>query len=480
MTMEDHDWSERFILNHEEAIRDSVMLETLVPKLYNKRLIIKDEREELVYVRTPPNERKIRLVTILSGKGKDTPRLLIECLREEGEHRPHSELATLLENDLCRTLEHHAHAAPGSSGRPAVLPSNSGFIVPQTPPISAASSVATPTHSGPCPDVNFASEQGVNYIASGQGHSSSVACGMSRSFLHEDGRIPPSPRGVSVTESLDELQRTSPEYANLVLSLSAELSKRNYTFEYVKNALLAILENAAIPIQLPPNVTDFPTLCLHLRRLKLCHETDTDLLSELFNTMRIEHLKEIVGSYARRMSSEDVMQLRYQSQSRPSQRHFVAFTFHNVSRLSLGQAYEIKHHISELLNMPRHTFSLVGYEPGSIGLAWQVPLEYLKNMQSTIREDREIQVALASYKYPYELVELQVKAGSERLVIFSRSTVVEETAHMEQSPTPRSSQEDMISSTTDEVSSSEYHHPLSSKCKCMNISTLFMYTSLHC
>ena len=90
------------ILRHEEAIKELIQLDTLVPKLYNKRLLTKDEREDLLDFHIPRTERKIKLVKTLSNKGKDAPRLLIECLREEKTHFPHAQLAKILEHDKVR------------------------------------------------------------------------------------------------------------------------------------------------------------------------------------------------------------------------------------------------------------------------------------------------------------------------------------------------------------------------------------------
>ena len=98
--MEYRGTTEVFILSHEEAIKSKVDLNTLVPKLFIRNLLTPEEREEVLYEREFPHVRKTNLVTILSKKGETTPKLLIESLREETTHRPHAELADILECDL--------------------------------------------------------------------------------------------------------------------------------------------------------------------------------------------------------------------------------------------------------------------------------------------------------------------------------------------------------------------------------------------
>ena len=111
--------TESLILSHEEAIKTSVDLDTLVPKLFKKRLLTPAEREELLYHEICPNKRKIRLVTILSKKGENAPGLLVECLREETSHLPHTELANSLEVAFERV--HHAQGSTQSANNDQTL-----------------------------------------------------------------------------------------------------------------------------------------------------------------------------------------------------------------------------------------------------------------------------------------------------------------------------------------------------------------------
>ena len=225
--------------------------------------------------------------------------------------------------------------------------------------------------------------------------------------------------------------------------------------------LLALLEFDGIPIQLPLQVTDFPTLILHLRRLKMCHESDVDLLCKLLESLEQVDLRDAVKAYAAKMISTDVMRCRYQRSS-PSHRHFIAFTFHTVSSLSLGAACEIKQFISDLLHIPRHCFTLVGSEEGSIGLAWQIPVEYLKHVQSSLAEYEDVKTSLTSSSYQFESIKLEIEDRSERIVAFTRPARGISDAHVgmtaccsAQDPCGQcciSSQEDAVSSTMDDPS----------------------------
>ena len=437
--------SQRFILSNLKEIKKRVNLGELVPILYKKQLLTNDEREELLYKEHLPNERKKRLVEIVASKGDRAPWLLIECLREENEHLPHSELATILE---CSLRSHCVSepAVPNQRPIPSHLTAsaNSALLQSscnQTPPNSQ-----NPTH----------------------GPSTSAALGRSSHMpLHNNHLTTASHSSASdvppTTDSLEQLQRSSPEFSNLVLGLASELNHREFTFESIRKALLTLLEIDAIPIQLPSHVMDFPTLILHLRCLKMCHESDVDLLCKLLETLELVDLRERVEAYARRGAAMDVMQHRYQ-RSRSSHRHFVAFTFHSVPSLSLGAACEIKHFISDLLHIPRHTFTLVGSEDGSIGLAWQIPVEYLKHVQSSLREDEDLKASLTSSKYHFESIMLEVEDGSERVVAFTKpadpiptlrvGTTACTSAQDSCSQYCVASQEDAVSSTVDDLSPS--------------------------
>ena len=428
-----------FILLHEEEIKEGVHLDTLVPKLYRKGLLTKDEREELLYREHAPPRRKSRLVDILSEKGKDVPRLFIECLREETTHLPHSQLATLLERHLQIPPSHNGDESTSSNQRP-LLPHPNRTNATHNP-VSAGPSHSPITHHSLSLDPT-------------QGHTSSVrgTCTLPQHRDHFIGLPRPTthpPCGVPVADSLEELQKICPEFANLVLSISAQLSQRGYTFEDVCNTLATVLENDAIPIQLPSHVEDIPSLCLHLRKQRMCHETDVDLLCELLRFMQQDDLKESVKAYANRVASMDVMQHRYQ-QTGPSQGHFLAFTFHSTPSLSLGEVCEIKHYISDVLHVPRHAFTLVGSEPGSIGLVWQIPKEYQKHIQSSLEED-DLRASLRSSKYCFESIQLQVEEGSDRFAVFTNQDSKEGTSAFAQGSSETElcpSQEDAISSTT--------------------------------
>ena len=444
--------SRRFILSHHEEIQKRVDLDTLVPKLYRKRLLTHNEREDLLYLHLPPSKRKARLVEIIANKGNEAPRLFIECLREEASHIGHSELATILENNLRLQRQMPSNSTATDASANSALP--------------CSGTSQNPAHD-PC---------------------TSAALGTSSHMpLRNDCFTPaghPSSSGIPVADSLHQLQRSSPEFANLILSLAAEFPQRGFTFENIRGALLALFENVAIPIQLPPHVKDFPTLCLHLRRSKMCHEADVDLLCVLLETLRQDDLKERVKAYALRGAATDVMQYRCQKTG-PIPRHFLAFTFHSVPSLSLGQACEIKEFISDLLHISRHAFTLVGSEPGSIGLAWQIPVGYLKNVRSSLEEDEQLRASVISSKFLFESIQLQIEEGSERIDAFRRPTDPISNIHVgtttcasvqeSRGQSSISSQEDAVSSTMDDLSPS-----IDSECTCRKLGTFCVRCMFDC
>ena len=468
--------SKHFILCHEEAIKVAVDLSKLVPKLYSNRVLTPEDREELLYEHVPPNQRKTKLVTILSNKGRDAPSLLIKSLREEKTHLPHAELATLLERDFQAS---HGQDGGGSTGHLshgvlATADTNGTTALPVAP-MSAGPSHSLPTHvhihvhtPSLCDVHSHASSSTAHTSDSGYQTMDSQES-QQHGYHFAPHRAPhtgvshsqsPSSCVPPVANSLEQLQQFSAEYANLILCLSANITQRGFTFEDISTALKALLDNSAIPFELPVSVNDFPTLCLHLRRLNMCHEADVDLLCELLRTMQLEDLKQVVMDYVNRVSSVDVMQHRYQEATSLTERHFLMFTFHNFPALSVGEACEIKHQMSDLLHIPRHTFSLVKAEPGSIGLAWQMPMQYLKHVRSSLEEDKGLRTSLVSSQYCFQSIKLLIKEGSDRIVMFSRSTSpasIDETKCRERSCVSKSSQEDTISSTMDDPLQTDSH-----------------------
>jgi hypothetical protein len=456
--------SERFILSNHEVIKKRINLDELVPKLYNRQLLTSDEREELLFEQKERYKKKTRLIEIVSSKGDAAPWLLIECLREANEHLPHSELAGILERSL--GLQSH-----GVSREPANQRHVSSHSIQIDASANSALHQSSHNQSSPCPENPI---PGPSTSAAALGRSSQMPALCSDHMIRT---AHPSttcrPTGVSpATNSLEQLEISSPEFANLILGLASELSQHGTTFESIRQALLSLLEIDGIPIQLPSHVTDFPTLILHLRRLKMCHEYDVDLLCKLLEFLELVDLKDsVVKAYANKAASTDVIQCRYQ-RSTPSHRHFIAFTFHKVPSLSLGEACEIKHLISDILHIPRHCFTLVGSEEGSIGLAWQIPMEYRKHVQSSLREDESVRTGLTSSKYHFESIKLEVEGGSERVVAFTRPAGHISNTHIvgmtdaHASPCDQccvSSQEDAISSTVDDLSpsiDSEYSNTL--------------------
>ena len=427
--------AEEFILRHDEVIRDHIDLETLVPKLYNKELLTKGEREVVLYEKTAPPDRKKSLVQYLSKKGAAAPKLLIECLREARDHLPHSDLADILENDL-QTLNNRGHnGASAAAVHPSQCPppscSNTSQAGARHPMPSAISLSHYPpavhhSHSNPHVTASHAPPR-----INSQYYNAEPIAPSSRQCIHPSNPSASSSHGTSVANSLEELRQNSPHYAHLLQRVSVELNDRGVHFEDIRHELMTISVSDAIPIELPHDVRDFPTLCLHLRRLEMCHETDVDLLCHLLHSLRQDDLKELVKEYADRVSSTNVMQFQHQPQAGPTPRHFLAFTFHNTPALSLEDVYEIKHYISEILHLPRHSFSLTGAEPGSIVLAWQIPVKYLKHLRSSLEEDGEVRSSFMSGKYHLESIKLQLEAGSKREVVFVRSHDQASTAYME-------------------------------------------------
>ena len=224
-------------------------------------------------------------------------------------------------------------------------------------------------------------------------------------------------RGGIFSVSAGILDETSTKFSDLVHRLSSELN-----FKDVIGALQTLLGKsiAAMPIHVPTRVESVSSLCKHLIKLRMCHETDVDLLHQLLETMQQEKLKEEVTTYARRNAQMDVVQHLCNKQADPSEYCFLIITYHNILMLTFDKAFDIKCYISELLDIQRHMFTLVGAESGSIGLIWQMPNEYLQPMKMLFKEER-VKSSLISSEYHIASIKLKADKKSAASVVFTRS-----------------------------------------------------------
>ena len=186
----------------------------------------------------------------------------------------------------------------------------------------------------------------------------------------------------------NQLRQVALMYATMIDHLASELDSKPVSIHLILHELNVLLQNENIPISLPAEeIRDFPSLCLCLRNCGICHETDVDLLCKLLLVIRLEDLHQIVKQYAEDIMGNNVLQIQPSvGDVRPTDTHFLMLTFHNVSSMNLAQAIFVKDHIANILQVPRHTFTLASSRIGSIVLVWRVPNTLLKQTQATFGE----------------------------------------------------------------------------------------------
>ena len=243
-------------------------------------------------------------------------------------------------------------------------------------------------------------------------------------------------------DAVAQLAVFSPRYQQLIVNLSAELSCKGIPFQDIVDTLEAILANGGAPHLIPASIGDFPSLCLHLHRQRMCHETDLDLLCKLLEELELEDLKQHVHIYSREIMNTSPVQLQHFN-VQPSQNCFLVFTCHGLHHMTLGQIYLVKDAISDLLHIPRHMFCFVNSQPGSTILDWQFPIEFLKHCQAEF-EESSIHSRLASSDLSFSSVKLRYSNSSEPQVVFTKAP---RSGNARDSPIER----DCVSLTTDDL-----------------------------
>ena len=218
-------------------------------------------------------------------------------------------------------------------------------------------------------------------------------------------------------------EEISTAYQELVVNVCTEMKKVGHTFENVRHSFEQLLR-IELPLQLK-DVTDFFD---HLQKLKMCHDIDVDLLSELLCNMqpRVDHIQEQVIAYSNKLKDTDVtaVQLQWDGNICPSRsdQFYLLFTFHDFIKLTLGEVFEIKGYFAGLFQIRRHAFTFVSsLQHGStIGLIWQMPKECLGRIRSSVMESDDVKSSLVESKYLFLSIEIQSTGIEKQQLIFSR------------------------------------------------------------
>ena len=420
----------------QEDFIENVNLQSLIPKLNGKRLLTRQEEQQLRNETWTQDHRIATLTQILDGKGPDAPRIVLECLQEERSHGPHSILATKLRQAI--------QTNPGPRPNPPDPPD------PPNPP-----DPPDPPHPGPGVALrDYPHSPIVGGIPRNESDLPPASCPAPQVHSHVQcqrrwgqcsyGAAVPLPVQLGHQQrshGISQLENCNPHYQQLIIDLSAELCQRGVPFQAIVDRLEAVLCNdGSHPI--PANIGDFPSLCVYLRYQGMCHEMDVDLLCKLLEELQLEDLKQSVHSYTRAIMDTNVVSPQC-SPAQPSQNYFLAFTYHNLGHMTLGQVYRIKDAISDLLGIPPHMFTFVNSQPGSVVLVWQLPIRFTKHCLIQF-EEPAMKSRLAAMSLSVSLVKFHYP-NSEPQVVFENAD------NGRQSPID----EECVSSTTD-----DFTHPL--------------------
>ena len=229
------------------------------------------------------------------------------------------------------------------------------------------------------------------------------------------------------------------QFCCLVRNLSDELKRLRCSFEDFMRALQKLTVGNAIPILIPTQVKDISLLCTHLRKIKMCLESDVDLLSEIFKTMKQDKIEEMLTAYANEIAALDVVK-HLPRQSDPTEQCFLMITVHDDSALTLGDAFDVKCSLSSMLHIQRYVFTLIGSESGPIGLIWQVPNNLLEQIKSNFIGVEDIRTKLMLEHHHVSSIKLKTQ-NSGSTVIYSRLAVSE---HFSVEETSASHQESIV------------------------------------
>ena len=418
----------------QEDFIENVNLQTLIPKLNGRGLLTRQEEQQLRNETWTPDHRIATLTQILHGKGPDAPRIVLECLQEERSHPPHAVLATKLLQAI------QANPVPNQNPRrahpdPRPDPPHPRVTLRDYPHSSIAGGI-------PRNESNLLPASSPEVVPQVHSH---VQCQRREGQCFYGVSVPlPVQLGHQqvAADGVSQLGNFNSRYQQLIVNLSAELRCRGIPFQAIVNSLDAILCNdGSHPI--PANVGDFPSLCMYLHNQGMCHEMDVDLLCKLLEELRLEDLKRSVHDYAEAIMDANVVQLQHPP-AQSSQNYFLAFTYHNLDHMTVGQVYRIKDAMSDLLGIPPHMFTLVSSQPGSVILVWQLPIRFSKHCLVQFEEPaaksklagRDLSVSWVKFHYPN---------SSEPQIVFENADIGRRSAV----------EEECVSSTTDDLT-----HPL--------------------
>ena len=308
-------------------------LPSLVPFLSEEGLLTKHEQERLLNDLVRSDKRVMELVTVLSKKGSGCVRRFMDCLHKEIGHQGHKVLLYAMEQSF-----NHTQAENTKADNQATSPAHTlRMLEPPTIVCSLYTNLGQESLRSPYHPTSHAYPQSGSY-----------------------------PLVLSGTQSILCM------YQELISHLVLVLTVRDLPQQCILNVTQQLL---LVTDFLSTNqITDFTSLHSCLADNGICSPIDVDFLVALLTVLDQHDLAGLVLDYTMNIMDKDVFtpDLQFNS-SVISEQSFILFTGFQHSTVRLGDIWDLKEALSNLLGIHRHHFRFAGSQLSPAAFVWRFP-----------------------------------------------------------------------------------------------------------
>ena len=324
-------------------------LPSLVPFLSEEGLLTKHEQERLLNDLVRSDKRVMELVTVLSKKGSGCVRRFMDCLRKEIGHQGHKVLLYAMEQSF-----NHTQAENTKADNQATSPAHTLRML--EPPTIVCS---------------LYTNLGQESLMRSPHHPTSHAYPQSGGY----------PLALSGTQSILCM------YQELISHLVLVLTVRDLPQQCILNVTQQLL---LVTDFLSTNqITDFTSLHSCLADNGICSPIDVDFLVALLTVLDQHDLAGLVLDYTMNIMDKDVFtpDLQFNS-SVISEQSFILFTGFQHSTVRLGDIWDLKEALSNLLGIHRHHFRFAGSQLSPAAFVWRFPSVLADECTSVLCENQ--------------------------------------------------------------------------------------------
>ena len=278
----------------------------------------------------------------------------------------------------------------------------------------------------------------------------------------------------------------SSQYNRMVSDISTAILSRGLFYSEALHVLLGCMSSTT------PSNMELNSVFKSLHAQRMCHEWDVDFLIEFMTILKQDDLHKLAVNYVQCIACVDVLDCRFNIE--PLSDQLLLFTAHNCPSLTLGEAYEVKTILSNVLGLAKHMFWLHSSK-GCAVLVWTFRAEMLQHVQA-ILEDKSSQSMLLSSDDMHHVTQIETLCyGANTCRVVLTTTAVGDFTQTNPSfsstPLPDSSSTSLLSiahhatpTTEDEVPSTSSHSYSQSEiktvaigeCACKSVSLLWRGT----